>query len=350
MGPLGRDRSYNRPESRQATAELGLTFESPRRIIPSRPMRRSPAAEALRHVLAASIGCVWLFVAAATDAGSPEAMAVRTSQRIGEVLADRRVDVSAKWPGGASRGLRETFKDTVGAVPLVISTDGVGSSVVVHVDTEKRAGLLVTNEHVVVAPFLSDDKKTRFVVLLFYEASLATNVFDRARVVRCLSTPDASPWCSVLRSVTRVGVVVANDPGRDLALVRVEDMPQSVRSIALGRVDSISPGDEVVVIGHPVGLLWSLTTGIISGVRSNFRISALATESTVLQTQTPVNPGNSGGPLLTPDCRLIGVIFGSRTVSASQSAHGDVKVVAPGLNFAVAVNEVQGFLSRNSAR
>jgi S1-C subfamily serine protease len=131
-------------------------------------------------------------------------------------------------------------------------------------------------------------------------------------------------------------------------LLVVGEVPASVRAISWGSVDAVTPGDDVVVIGHPLGLLWSITTGIVSGVRSNFRISeSSTTESTVVQTQTPVNPGNSGGPLLTSDGRLIGVIFGSPTLNASQNPNAEVRVAAPGLNFAIGVNEVRGFISRN---
>jgi S1-C subfamily serine protease len=120
-----------------------------------------------------------------------------------------------------------------------------------------------------------------------------------------------------------------------------------VRSIPWGAIDTVKPGDDVVVIGHPLGLLWSVTTGIVSAIRSSYKVTASQTESTVIQTQTPVNPGNSGGPLLTPEGRLVGIIFGSPTVRASrQKAADEVRVAAPGLNLAIGVNEVQGLISR----
>jgi S1-C subfamily serine protease len=128
----------------------------------------------------------------------------------------------------------------------------------------------------------------------------------------------------------------------------MQGAPEALRPIPWGTVDTVKPGDDVVVIGHPLGMLWSITTGIVSGIRFNYKISNSAIESTVVQTQTPVNPGNSGGPLLTSDGRLIGVIFGSPTVSASrQKASEDVRVAAPGLNLAVGVNEVEAFILRS---
>jgi S1-C subfamily serine protease len=206
---------------------------------------------------------------------------------------------------------------------------------------------LVTNHHVVESPFFDEERKARFVVLVFYDSQLERAVFDEARVGQCLRAPDRSAWCLTLRSVTRAGVIVATDPNRDLALVVVQDVPESVRPVPWGTLDAVRSGDDVVVIGHPLGLLWSVTTGIVSGIRSEYQMSATGPGSTVVQTQTPINPGNSGGPLLTSEGQLIGVIFGARTVRAArQNPNTDVRVAAPGLNFAIGVNEVQEFISK----
>jgi S1-C subfamily serine protease len=68
----------------------------------------------------------------------------------------------------------------------------------------------------------------------------------------------------------------------------------------------------------------------------------------VIQTQTPVNPGNSGGPLLAPSGELVGVIFGARQVPASTAAGSAVPVDAQGLNLAIGVNEVSAFVGKHA--
>src|SRR5262249_49521777 len=151
-------------------------------------------------------------------------------------------------------------------------------------------------------------------VAIFYDERLARDVFDEERVARCLNDRDSTPWCKAFLGAGRVVDVVAVDIDRDLALLRKRgSLPRGVRQLVYGNADAIRPGDDVAVIGHPLGLLWSLTTGIVSGIRINYRIGHRpdAPEVTVIQTQAPVNPGNSGGPLLTLDGRLLGVIFGS---------------------------------------
>ena len=284
-------------------------------------------------------------------AASAELIPPSASQRVGQVLAERHVDQSAKWPGGVSRGLRDIFRDCASAVPFVIARRGTGSSVVVHVDRTSGSGFLVTNHHVVESAFINEKNGVRFVVLVFYEPALATGTYDPSRVAKCLTTTDESAWCATLRGVTRPGVVVASDPGRDLALVAIQNVPGSVRPIPSGTLDAVRSGDDVIVIGHPLGYLWSITTGIVSAIRSNFPMSPSSADATVVQTQTPINPGNSGGPLLTSDGQLIGVIFGARTVrAANQNPDANIRVPASGINFAIGVNDVQDFVSKPMSR
>ena len=78
-----------------------------------------------------------------------------------------------------------------------------------------------------------------------------------------------------------------------------------------------------------------MAQGIVSAVRTKYPMGS--SQGTVIQTQTPIAPGNSGGPLLTPDGRLVGVI--------TWQLRGE-----QGLNAAVAINEVQGFASEMAAK
>ncbi len=82
------------------------------------------------------------------------------------------------------------------------------------------------------------------------------------------------------------------DPG-DIPLTQ----PEAVRSY--------KPGDRVFSVGNPMGLDWTYTEGVISGIR---RAKVGDTTLTLIQTQAPVNTGNSGGGLYLMDGRLIGVI------------------------------------------
>ena len=99
--------------------------------------------------------------------------------------------------------------------------------------------------------------------------------------------------------------VVAFSQPLDLALLKLDGPPGPFPVLELDNSDRIEIGDRVVAIGHPEqGGLWALTTGTISAEFENF--NAMKGKS-VFQTETGLNRGNSGGPLLDTDGRIIGV-------------------------------------------
>lgn len=124
------------------------------------------------------------------------------------------------------------------------------------------------------------------------------------------------------------GRVVANAGGEtpltDLALVEV----QGVKGRALvlkGQPPSV--GADVVAIGSPQGLEYSLTRGVVSSLRDNGKL---------LQIDAPINPGNSGGPVLDKS----GCVVGAATFKLDDSE---------GLNFAISSSLIESFL-RNAPR
>jgi len=101
------------------------------------------------------------------------------------------------------------------------------------------------------------------------------------------------------------GKVLFWDSGLDLALVEVDRLPEGTPAVALGHPDSVSIGDRVAAIGHPEqGGLWTLTTGVISTVLADL---GGVKGKDAFQTDTSINRGNSGGPLLDSSGRLVGV-------------------------------------------
>lgn len=96
--------------------------------------------------------------------------------------------------------------------------------------------------------------------------------------------------------------VVAQDELKDLAVINVDPRNQSLQESRLGREEHISVGDPVVIIGHPLKLDYSLSEGVVSGVRTTPEGLRL------IQADAAVSPGNSGGPLLNKDGKVIGVV------------------------------------------
>lgn len=101
--------------------------------------------------------------------------------------------------------------------------------------------------------------------------------------------------------------VVDKDPSQDLAVLRIPAVGLTLRPIPLGDSSKMRAGDPVLAIGNPFGLVRTLTTGVISALGRQIESPNGRTISGVLQTDTPINPGSSGGPLLNEDGQVIGI-------------------------------------------
>ncbi|WP_083258885.1 S1C family serine protease [Halodesulfurarchaeum formicicum] len=104
----------------------------------------------------------------------------------------------------------------------------------------------------------------------------------------------------------RTGTVVGTDPYTDLAVVRVDSVPNGVEPLPLA--ESVPrPGQPVAAFGSPFGLQGTITHGIVSGVNRSMRVNGGFSVPDTVQTDAPVNPGNSGGPLVSMDGTVVGV-------------------------------------------
>ena len=254
-------------------------------------------------------------------------------------LAGRKVAASPLRTRGSD--LETLYRASVVNVPVVLSKNGLGSSTVIIVKPNHQA-FVITNYHVVQNPFNIKGQPSVFV--LFYDAVLKNELFDGQRFGNCLSSPhDQSAWCQAVRRSMRVGTVVRTDAARDLALVSIAKAPENVTGFQPGNLTNLQPGNTVAAIGHPTGLLWSFTTGIISAVRTNFLLGNGF--GTVLQTQTPINPGNSGGPLIGMDGNVAGIVFGARAGKRLRIGDQELTMPMEGLNYAIGIDAVLAFIN-----
>jgi S1-C subfamily serine protease len=133
---------------------------------------------------------------------------------------------------------------------------------------------------------------------------------------------------------------------KDMSLLRFDEHPPyHLAELKIAPISSIVVGESVHVIGHPRGQTWSYSTGVVSQIRGNYK-AVLRNEggkeegrfeANVLQLQTAISPGNSGGPVLDDYANIIGLIsFG---LSDAQN-----------VNYAIAADEIDGFLQRHDAR
>ncbi len=178
-----------------------------------------------------------------------------------------------------------------GSVVRVRVPGGVGAGVVVS-----ASGDIITNAHVV--------GENKLIVIETYHGTIV-----RGHVERVWKEADLA--------------IVTSDSGD------VHWLPMAFGPAAFPRV-----GTTTYAIGHPVGLGWTVTQGIISGRRRAGEVGPLG----MIQTDAAVSPGNSGGPLLDEQSRWVGVVSS--------------KLVGPGLenvSFAVPIVEVRRFYEESTA-
>jgi serine peptidase DegS len=124
--------------------------------------------------------------------------------------------------------------------------------------------------------------------------------------------------------------IVGRDPDTDLAVLKIDLSPLPVASF--GRSDQLRVGDVVLAIGNPIGLSQTVTHGIVSAVsRQQLGIAPL---EDFIQTDAPINFGNSGGALVDANGALVGI----NTAIVAKN------IGVEGIGFAIPVNMVRGVL------
>ncbi|MGA7071587.1 S1C family serine protease [Bradyrhizobium sp.] len=180
-----------------------------------------------------------------------------------------RVETGSRTPGAAARG-------------------GLGSGIVISPD-----GLVLTNSHVV----------------------------GSSRQIRLQD----------IEGVVTDARVLGVDPDTDLALLRA-DGARDLRYASLGNSRNLRRGQLVVAIGNPLGFESTVTAGVVSALGRSIRSVSGRTIEDVIQTDAALNPGNSGGPLVSSAGEVIGI--NTAIISGAQ-----------GICFAVASNTAQFVLS-----
>jgi S1-C subfamily serine protease len=192
-------------------------------------------------------------------------------------------------------------------VPAVVSIEirvgeegGTGSGVVID-----PAGYVLTNNHVV-AP--AADASGSQVEAIFHDGT---------------------------RSAAQI---VGRDPKTDLAVIKVEVANPVVATI--GSATNLAVGDGVIAIGSPLGLVGTVTDGIVSALNRPVRLDAAGTDSNAvidaIQTDAAINPGNSGGPLVDSTGAVVGINTAIRSLGQGDGEGGSI-----GLGFAIPIDDAK---------
>lgn len=124
--------------------------------------------------------------------------------------------------------------------------------------------------------------------------------------------------------------VINYEADKDIAMIKINEEIKVPGVVELGDSDALQPGEEVVAIGNPLSkeLSSTLTKGIISALNRNVETQS-GVSTNLIQTDTAINSGNSGGPLINTKGQVIGI----NTLKASDGAEG--------IGFAIPINDVK---------
>ena len=207
-----------------------------------------------------------------------------TAQQVYEQNIAGVVEIKSTFPGTT-----DIFGQSSGA------QQGIGTGFVVSTD-----GQILTNAHVV-----SESGVT---------ASSVTVVFKSSSGSQGTEIP---------------ATIVGSDESTDVALLKIDpSQAPSLTPVKLGDSSKVAVGEEVVAIGNPLGLDFSLSSGVVSATNRQLQSPNGATITGGIQTDAAINPGNSGGPLFNANGEVIGI----NEQIDSQSGGNE------GIGFAVPIN------------
>jgi len=181
--------------------------------------------------------------------------------------AQQQAGGSQQQAGGAC-DYTALYEDSIDSVVSVQQARGQGSGFVYETDQNGSASYVVTNAHVV------------------GNATDVTVQFTKGESLN--------------------GAVVGADVYSDLAVVRVNETPGYVEALPVAE-NQTEHGERVAALGSPFGLEETITHGIVSGLNRSMPTQLGFEIPNVVQTDAPISPGNSGGPLVSCDGAVVGV-------------------------------------------
>jgi serine protease DegQ len=103
--------------------------------------------------------------------------------------------------------------------------------------------------------------------------------------------------------------IVGLQPQHDLAVLRARKIPDDLQAATMRSTGDLAPGDRVTAVGFPFGIGPSVSHGVVSGLKREFRSpEGQRILTNLIQFDAAANPGNSGGPLVTDDGEVVGIV------------------------------------------
>ena len=134
--------------------------------------------------------------------------------------------------------------------------------------------------------------------------------------------------------------VIGERPEHDLAVLQAKELPDDLIPATIRSTSGPRPGDPVLAVGFPFGIGPSASAGVISGLKREYRsASGKRILTNLIQFDAAANPGNSGGPLVTADGEVVGIVTGLLNPTEQR--------VFIGIAFAVPIENAAGAVGLN---
>lgn len=150
----------------------------------------------------------------------------------------------------------------------------------------------------------------------------------------------------VVTSATKLAIVFADgleseasviglQPEQDLAVLQAKTIPDDLAPATMRSTEDLAIGDEVLAVGFPFGIGPSASAGVVSGLRREYRSpEGKRILTNLIQFDAAANPGNSGGPLVTAEGEVVGIVTGLLNPTEQR--------VFIGIGFAVPIESAAG--------
>ena len=136
-------------------------------------------------------------------------------------------------------------------------------------------------------------------------------IIDNGTILTCLHVVNGAKRIKVtfMDGTESDAVVINTQPQNDLAVLRAKTIPDDLEAATMRSTADLSTGDQVMAVGFPFGIGPSASSGIVSGLKREFRSpEGQQTLTNLIQFDAAANPGNSGGPLVTMDGEVVGIV------------------------------------------
>jgi S1-C subfamily serine protease len=144
-----------------------------------------------------------------------------------------------------------------------------------------------------------------------YDVGTGVVIVDKGIILTNLHVVQGAQSIKVVFSdgLESAASITGTQPENDLAVLQAHKIPDDMIAATMRSTGDLAPGDHVLAVGYPFGIGPSASAGVISGLKRTFRSPEGKQEmSNLIQFDAAANPGNSGGPLVTMDGEVVGIV------------------------------------------